>query len=267
MKIEAVIVCINYSDFLAATLPSNKKLFNKIIVVTDLKDTKTVAVCVENGVSCVQTNSFYKDGEVANKAMGINEGLKKLDKDGWVVQLDADIWLPPLTRDILEKYPLNGSCIYGIDRYMCNSYPEWQEFISNEDKKIHDAWIFLHMHHFEVGTRVVQFHGEGYMPIGFFQLWNPSISGIATYPVEICGYDRTDVVHLKQFSREDRRFIPDFLCVHISSEEPFWGQNWHGRKSKEFSHEEHHKHREHNNHKHHDKHKKHHKHYSGLENE
>lgn len=238
MKLEGVIVCINYSDFLKVTLPVNKQYFDRLVVVTDTKDTETAKVCSFYNVQCIQTDAFYVDGStMANKALGINEGLKVLKKDGWVLQMDADIWLPPLTRHILDRLPLDEKSIYGIDRLMCNSYHDWTDFIHMnkvDAHPMHEGWIYLHLHHFPVGQRIVQYHGEGYMPIGFFQLWNPFSSGIYTYPVEKVGYDRTDVLHLKQFPRDKRKFIPELVCVHLASEEHFMGQNWHGRKSKTF---------------------------------
>lgn len=237
MKIEAIIICINYSDFLRVTLPTNKAFFDKIVIVTDCNDIATHKVCEFYNVQCIKTNEFYKDGStIANKAIGINIGLKHISKGAWVVQLDADIWLPPMTRDIIENYPLDGKCIYGIDRLMCNSYKEWVDFIhSSEHKPLHEGYIYLHLHHFHIGQRVVEYKGEGYMPIGFFQLWNPSLSEIESYPVEIVGYDRTDVLHLKQFERINRRFIADLICVHLASEEHGMGQNWNGRKTIPFS--------------------------------
>lgn len=237
-KFQAVIVCINYSDFLKITLPNNKQYFDRVVVVTDTKDLETLKVCNFYNVKCIQTEAFYSDGEkVPNKAKGINEGLKDLNLNDWIIQMDADIWLPPLTRQILEQYPLEQDSIYGIDRLMCNSYQEWIDFIHMNKKDIphiHEGWIYLHMDHFPVGQRIVQYHGEGYMPIGFFQLWHPQGSGIHSYPVEIVGFDRTDVLHLKQFNREKRKFIPDFVCIHLASEEHAMGQNWNGRKTKGF---------------------------------
>lgn len=233
MKLEAVIVCINYGDFLAATLPTNKEKFDRVVVVTTTKDTETIEVCRKNHVKCIQYDDVYENDSVANKAIAINKGLDYLDKDGWILQLDADIWLSQLTRDILERQPLDGDSIYGIDRYMCNSYEDWTNFLIQQ-KKIHHGDIFLDMSHFKLGTRVVHFYGEGYMPIGFFQLWCPSISGVYKYPVEKSGYDRTDVVHLKQFPRAKRKFIPELVCVHLASQEHLMGQNWNGRKTMRF---------------------------------
>ena len=40
MVIEAITVCVNYSDFLAWFLLSNAKLFDRLVVVTDTQDRK-----------------------------------------------------------------------------------------------------------------------------------------------------------------------------------------------------------------------------------
>lgn len=235
MKIEGVLVCINYSDFLKVTLPNNRIFFDKLVIVTDTKDTETHKACEFYNVQCIKTDIFYRDSSVPNKALGINVGLQHLDLDGWVIQLDADIWLPPLTREILNKLPLDKTVIYGIDRMMCNSYKQWHQFISLKNLQgIHEGWIYLHLHHFPIGQRIVQYHEEGYMPIGYFQIWNPKGSNIYSYPIEDCGFNRTDLLHLKQFPREKRGFIPELICVHLASESHSMGQNWEGRTTKTF---------------------------------
>jgi len=235
LKIEGVVICVNYSDFLKNTLPHNKSFFDRLVVVTDEKDIETKNVCEFYNVQCVVTNDFYEgDSTVPNKARGINAGLKALSLDGWVLHMDADIWLPPLTRIILQRYPLVEDRIYGIDRMMCNSYEEWHNFLTDTTKPIHEGWIYLHLHTFPIGQRIVQYHGDGYMPIGYFQLWNPKGSGVYTYPVNKPGYDRTDVLHLKQFPVEKRDFIPDLVCIHLASQKHAQGQNWMGRSTKEF---------------------------------
>jgi hypothetical protein len=235
MKFEAVVVCINYSDFLKVTLPHSKHQFAKLVVVTDTKDIETARVCEFYNVQCVKTDVFYRDGPIANKALGINEGLKYLTCDDWVIQMDADIWLPPLTSNLLHRIPLEKDCLYGIDRMMCNSYNEWVNFVHSEGNNlVHEGWVYLHMHHFPIGQRIVDYNNDGYYPIGYFQLWNPRGSGVKDYPVEIVGYDRTDVLHAKKFDRLHRKLIPDFVCIHLASEEHDMGQNWKGRKTKMF---------------------------------
>ena len=167
-----------------------------------------------------------------NKEYNSKGRLQSLDE---AVQLDADIWLPPQTKGILERSKiLDKKCIFGIDRFMCNSYKDWINYLYVNMKPIHEGWIYLHTDIFPIGTRVVQYKGEGYYPIGFFQLWNPNGSSIKEYPVDKVGYDRTDVVHLKQWSPADRRFVPDIICIHLASEDHKQGQNWKGRNTVKF---------------------------------
>lgn len=234
MKIEAVTVCVNYSDFLAHTLPHNKNHFNKIVIVTDTKDINTKKVCDFYNVMCVQTDVFYENGNKINKGKGINEGLKHLDMDGWVVHLDADIYLPPLTRSILENLELDNKTIYGIDRMMCPSYKDWINFIDNPSL-LHEGWIYVHPNAFPMGVRIAEYKGKGWEPIGFFQMWNPKGSGVFEYPKEHGAVDRSDVIFAKKFPRSKRQLLPEIISIHIDSESVQMGKNWSGRQTIKFS--------------------------------
>lgn len=237
MKIEAVIVCIDYSDFLLFTLKDNKVHFDKTVVVTTTKDLKTKYICDTYGVECIQTDQITNDDLTVNKALCINLGLKHLDCDGWVVQIDADIWLPPDTRRILNSFPLEDKCIYGIDRLMCNSFGKWIDFIeafNREEKFIHKQKIYMDVDHFPLGGRVVNYGRGGLWVIGFFQLWNPEGSGVKEYPIERVGYDRTDVAHMKKWGKGTRLMIPDIIGIHLSSQDHSKAQNWNGRTSRSF---------------------------------
>ena len=238
MKLEAVIVCVNYSDFLSQTLPNNKSLFDKMVVVTDLKDEKTKKICDYYNVECVQTDEFYRNSSTINKGRGINEGLKKLDMDGWVLHLDADIFLPPLTREILGNIEpeLDKKGIFSIDRMMCPTYEAWINYINNPSL-LHEGWIFIHTSIFPIGVRIAEYKGEGWEPIGFFQLWYPKTSGITEYPSEHGAIDRSDVLFAKNWSRGNRHLIPEIICIHLESEAlnlSQMGKNWSGRKTKLF---------------------------------
>jgi hypothetical protein len=242
MYIEAVVVCVNYSDFLAYTLPASRSQFDNMVVVTDTKDADTVSVCSKYNVRCIQTDAFYADGKGFNKAAGINAGLQALNRTGWVVHLDADIMLPPMTRHILGKTPLSQAKIYGIDRLMCKSCGDWLEY-AESPRSVHEGWAFTHLNLFSVGSRLVQY-GEymdegvpdGWVPIGFFQMWHPSTTDTHTYPGEHAAADRTDVLHAKRYKREDRELIPELVAIHLESEAAEMGANWSGRKTVKFSH-------------------------------
>jgi hypothetical protein len=242
MYLEAVVVCVNYSDFLAHTLPANRAMFDNMVVVTDTKDKDTFAVCNKYNVRCVQTDAFYADGAGFNKASGINEGLKALNQTDWVVHLDADILLPPLTRHILEKTPLDPTKIYGIDRLMCPSYAKWMQFYESTES-IHQGWAFTHLNYFPGGSRLVQYgevlpkgEGEpdGWVPIGFFQMWRPQAIGNAPYPEKHAAADRTDVQHAKRYDRAHRELLPEIIAIHLDSEPGPMGINWSGRKTARF---------------------------------
>jgi hypothetical protein len=242
MYVEAVVVCVNYADFLAHTLPASKGLFNNMVVVTDLGDADTARVCNKYNVRCIQTNAFYANGEGFNKGAGINEGLKALNLKGWVVQMDADIYLPPLTRHIMDRLPLQQNKIYGIDRLMCQSYDDWM-FYREDWPSVHELWTFAHLNAFPAGSRIVQYGDyledgvppDGWVPIGFFQLWHPGASGIRSYPDQHAAADRTDVLHAKKFDRTHRELIPELVAIHLESAKVDMGENWNGRRTPRFA--------------------------------
>jgi hypothetical protein len=237
MYIEGITVCVNYSDFLAHTLPQNKQHFNKLIVVTSNDDILTQKLCEYHHVQCIKTDAFYNNGDKFNKANGINEGLKGLSKKDWVIHFDSDIYLPPLTRNILENTDLNTDTLYGIDRMMCPSYEDWQRFVTSPNLT-HEGWVYMHTDVFPMGVRIGEYMSRGYEPIGFFQMWNPIVSNVHSYPNQHGAADRTDVLFAKLFSRNKRALIPEIIAIHLDSENHTthsMGKNWNGRKTAPFT--------------------------------
>lgn len=236
MYLEGVIICVGYGDFLAHTLPHNKQHFDRLVVVTDTKDEETKALCEYYNVTCIRTDAFYEHGDAFNKGKGINAGLAALSRANWVIHLDADIYLPEQTRNILERIELDRQTIYGIDRMMCPTYQAWQQF-KDKPKPLHEGWIYVHPTAFPMGVRIAEYTKEGYEPIGFFQMWNPEGSGIHAYPELHGAADRTDVMHAKKFSRGKRQLLPEIIGIHLDSENlnlKEMGKNWTGRKTLPF---------------------------------
>lgn len=231
-KIECVIVSINYSDILSYTLPNNKWLFNKIVVVTDTKDKDTKRLCDIYGVKCIQTDVFYSSGKKIDKGAGITEGLKHLDLDGYVVQLDADIWIHPYAMKLLRSLNLNPQCLYGCDRLMIESFNDWADFIVMPDI-YKENWL-INLSRFKLGARISFNHtGDNWHVLGFFQMWNPSTSGIYEYPSHN-DVSQSDLVFSALWHRSRRILLPEVIVVHLEEGKSMTGSNWQGRKTQNF---------------------------------
>lgn len=231
--IECVTVCVGYPDFLRHTLPYNRAHFDRMIIVTSSADKETRRLCEYWHIECLVTDSFYENGNSFNKANGINEGLKKLSLSGWVCHLDADIYLPPRTREILNLLSLDREKIYGIDRANCVGFMNWLKYLKNPER-IHGGDGLLRLTQFPLGARLLNLDRDGYIPIGYFQLWNPNGSSVFSYPNCHGAADRTDALFAYNWTREKRALIPELLGIHLESESAKMGANWKGRKTKDF---------------------------------
>lgn len=234
MNITCLVTCVNYSDFLSHALLFNKKHFNRTIVITKHEDLDTQRVCKYHYVECLTTEAF---GESFNKAAAINFGISHIKNPEWIVHMDADICLPPLFREIIQKVKLDPSCIYGIDRLMVPDSQSWFNFISNPQPQ-HEDNIFVHTKPFEIGTRIAKFEHGGWIPIGYFQLWNPSISHVTKYPEEHESAARTDMLFALQWPREKRMLLPEIIGYHLATEDYTksgqMGINWKKRVTQPF---------------------------------
>jgi hypothetical protein len=248
-RLEGVTVCVEYSDFLRETLPYNMRHFDRYLVITKEGDHDTIGLCRKLGVDYLTTNLMTKGDQFA-KSRGIDYGIANLTGDGWVIHVDADIWLPPQTRHLISHVSLDPKCIYGIDRVNCIGWDNWKKFISM-DPHLEEAHQFL-WHclivppPFPLGGRLSFREYGGYVPIGFFQMWHHGQCP-KRYPLNHSGAERTDVLHALQWEPENRRLLPELVAVHLESEKSELGKNWNGRKSMKFGphHHQHEKHHEH----------------------
>lgn len=230
MKIECVIVCQNYSDFLEHTIPENLNHVDRMVVVTHPDDKATQALCQKYSVDCIPTEVMHDRGDKFNKGRAIGLGLSHLKHDGWLLHIDADVLLPHRFRAMLDHAKLNEDYIYGADRLNCRGFDNWAE---NKHKVVpQHMWRYLvtPQNDFQLGARLL--HQEhGYCPIGFFQLWHSKKR--VTYPV-VCGSaEHSDVLFAVQWPREKRALLPEFFVYHLESTAEF-GANWNGRKSPPF---------------------------------
>jgi hypothetical protein len=242
MRLEAVTVCVNYADYLEQTLPFTLQHVDDVVVVTIPEDRRTVGLCHKMGVRCLATRCFYQWGDTFNKARGINYGLANLRLDGWVVHLDADIVLPHRARWLLDVVELDPRKLYGCDRVNVVGREVWEEAKSQLPQQYVSSCRIEPPTRHEWGSRLIHVGYAGYMPIGYFQLWNPAGSGVDRYPDTAAqqSAEHTDVLHAMQWARRDRELLPEIIAMHLVTKggQASMGTNWLGRKSPEFSRDE-----------------------------
>jgi len=225
MKIEMVVVCVNYGDVLQHTLKQNSKSFDNIAVVTSFEDLETVKICEEySNVRCVQTSRMYEnDQDKFNKGKALNEGIKALDKDGWLLITDADMAFPSKTRQVLEGKLDDIECIYGTSRYMCKTYNEWVKYKNNGENPI-NTWPHQ-CRRLNIG-------------VGFFQIanFNGQImkEKIGSWYNEGWGHcGRSDRAFWRSWPDDKRIRIKDLYGIHLGDDS--FQANWYGRTTERFS--------------------------------
>lgn len=230
-KMELVIVCDGYADFLAHTLPLNKHFFEHMVVVTSYEDKDTRQLCEHLHVNCVPTDDLETRKGNFYKGLGINAGLEALSKTGWVLHMDADIVLPPLFREIIQRCNLDPHFLYGCDRYMIEGREQWDGQV-DKPEPAHRAWTWCYTDSYKLGTRLMI--GGCFVPIGFFQLWSPMVSGIMDYPPMHNSAARGDVLHAMRWPRSQRGFLPEIITYHLASKDSKHASNWGGRTTAPF---------------------------------
>ena len=235
MFLECVTVCRGFGDILEHTILNNQALFDRWIIVTTKEDDATHRVCKRHGIDFVDTDSFTRRGESFNKSLGINTGLAHLTCSDWVIHLDADVLLPPQTRRFLDNAELDPANLYGIDRFNMVGWDAYAAWKAKIDPQYQWFCLINPPAGCSFGSRIVHFDFGGWMPIGFFQLWNPAGSGVTRYPVKAkTDAEHTDVLHAMRWPRANRVLIPELLAIHLESEKTPWGANWQKRASKPF---------------------------------
>lgn len=93
--LRAVTVCVDYDDILRLTLPRTTREVDQLTVVTSYEDTKTFRYCCGlDNVSVFRTDAFYRGGARFNKGLALEEAFDFMGREGWMLVLDADIYLP-----------------------------------------------------------------------------------------------------------------------------------------------------------------------------
>ena len=220
--ITALLVSVNYSDYLEVALPYNTKQFDQIIVLTIESDKACQEVCSKHSnVKCLvfPDEILKKNGLNFNRGALFNEGFKYLNEIGysdWLVMTDADIIFPENFKELILSKKKDPNILYGMGRKTCNSSTDIENqirLIDNTNKR--EAFF------------------------GFCQIFTYITN---KYEYEEYNVVRGDVIFLSQFSEELRKLpiperwrqktfknIPNFITlptnvIHLGAS----GVNWTG---------------------------------------
>ena len=239
MKIEAIITCVDYADFLAETLPHNLPHFDRVLVITSPGDVETQELCRRLSTPYMATDTFFHDGASFNKARGIDFGIGYARWNDWLCHLDADTYLPPMTRRWLEirndAGAMDKEAIYGFDRVECVGWDNWKAYLATGSTG-HDYMCRVPVpgaRKFPLLDRIAIKDYGAYCPIGFGQIWSGSTG--RRYPIAKGDAEHTDVLHAIQWAPNKRHLIPEIIGVHLQPAPVALGTNWKGRKSPRFA--------------------------------
>lgn len=199
---------VNYSDYLAATLPYTLAAADRVIVITAPSDYATREVAACHGAEPFCTEAFFSNGAVFAKGTAINAALQAYKaelEDCWLLHVDADVVL----RGRPDTNQLATDVLYGAQRVPIIGEEGWRRFL-----KIGRARACA-------SRRVTK-------PIGFFQLWHSS--NWRDYPTLSDNASWDDMEFIKQFQRY--RLIEH--VYHLQTSDLQRRCNWNGRVSAVF---------------------------------
>jgi hypothetical protein len=227
LRLEAVTACVGFDDLLDLTLTANHPHLDTMIVVTSHADRATQKVARKHGAICVQTDLFQKNGRHFNKGAAINAGLSRFQYHGWRMHLDSDIILPDNFRRILFNHTtLDTSCIYGADRVDVIGKAELAALKNASPQAIYSFLLNPQVPR-AISHRYVDTL-RGYIPIGYFQLWNAVTQKDYPWSLGTCQHD--DVLFAEQWPATCRRLLPSVITYHLCAQAPAIGENWDGNR-------------------------------------
>ncbi len=221
-RLEGLLVCVRYGDYLSWSLPGNLPHFDRLVVVTSPDDTLSQSIAKQHGATVVLSDSYLPEGAVFNKGKLLNEGFEALKLDAWVLVFDSDILLPAGLRHRLQQRFLHPDCLYYSIRL---------------DAPNHDTEYWLTAFESNPALRAtLPFNrpGANRMPWGYFQLFHarecpPSESGEPLYSERFPNAGDVDYEFQARWPSERKILLPEAV-VHLPHGAE--GINWTGRASR-----------------------------------
>ncbi len=206
---QAITVCLNYSDYLAITLQHNRKFFKTYSIVTSQEDAATLQLCKD--FECTPLILPF-EADYVKKSM-MSRGLQLLQRPEWIQILDADIVLPEEYSKVIESHGgFDRDTLHGCHRVFCQNKLVWDMFGMTD----------LSCYEPEDNPRAVG--------IGFFQLFHAKahhLANVQDWYAVANGQKAADMSFRARFPVV--RSL-GFKAVHLGPA----SVNWYGRRSPTF---------------------------------
>ena len=208
-KLEGLMVCVGYADYLDLTLPWNMRHFHKFVVVTHPSDIATQEITQKHGGTLVLCPECKGQVGGFNKGIALNAGIAQLDYDDWVLFIDSDILLPSNLLTALKSQKLDPEVLYYAARWYSpeTNIIQWVEDYKNNESIIMNQpsphrdpgsiirdvapWGYFQL--VNARSRVLSrlgrkpcsvfFNSAGGVDKQFHEMWSPSLKRFSGYNV------------------------------------------------------------------------------------
>ena len=192
--ITALLVSVNYSDYLEVALPYNTKQFDEIIVLTIESDKACQDLCSKYAnVKCLvfPDGILKKNGKTFNKGALINKGfeyLNEINYSDWLVITDSDIVFSENFKELMAGKEKDPNILYGMSRRHCHHLNTFNTYMNTKQD-----------------TLLITPRKVDMLFIGFCQIFMYKANKFSF--VEDCDAERGDLIFLTHFSKEFKKFM------------------------------------------------------------
>lgn len=217
--LTAFIVCVDYHDYLALTLPYNRHHFRNVVVITTEQDKQTQNIGDKTFSDVYCTDAFYRNGANFNKFAAMEEAFDAYGRSGWICIMDADVlWPKHIDWEFQDpEKPQDVSRGTKCQMQMGNLYTPlrrmWEEVNPNLPQEPYWSQFPLHPQQVEWAGYSQIFHGS-----------DPHLVSAPWHQTNWRHAGGADSFFQMKWPKENK-LRPPFTCLHLGKA----GMNWCGR--------------------------------------
>jgi hypothetical protein len=207
---DAILVSVDYGDYLSICLPYNRRHFNRVMIVTTPDDAITQQLAKQHDCQLYITKCFYEDGGLFNKYRALEAGLDAFMPQDWLAIMDSDVLWPKAIDN--TQYQIGK--LYSPLRRMCNN----TNHVSPESEWSNYPYHSLH------NSPTWKDHCSGYTQI--LHVGDIVLRSKPWHRLDLPTAQGGDT-HFQDKWKVENRIRPNWECLHLGPPR----QNWSGRVS------------------------------------